>query len=285
MQRAREKEHQLVDKVEAYEVLARYYDQLMDDIDYDYWCEYVLSLVERAEDGGGRKAGDGKNSVKGPAFASRLEGKRVLDLACGTGQFSYRLQQRGLKVTAVDRSPEMLAIAEERARSKRLEITFICQDMRRLELPSTYDLVLCLCDSLNYLLEVEEVAQVLAKAAAVLEPGGHFVFDVNTAHKLATVYGNHVYAEDMGDFAYLWENEYHPERQLCCMDLVFFVQTQSGLFEKLSESHVERAYPPELLRELVTRAGLELLGEYADLTLEPPGPTAERITFHCRKPL
>ena len=160
MQRAREKEHQLVDKVEAYEVLARYYDQLMDDIDYDYWCEYVLSLVERAEDGGGRKAGDGKNSVKGPAFASRLEGKRVLDLACGTGQFSYRLQQRGLKVTAVDRSDAGHRRRADEARGLRLLIAKICGVWS----PSTYDLVLCPLRHLNYLLK-SSVAQVLAKAA------------------------------------------------------------------------------------------------------------------------
>ncbi|NLA58359.1 MAG: class I SAM-dependent methyltransferase [Firmicutes bacterium] len=278
-------------RAEAYEVLARYYDQLMDEVDYDYWCEYVLSLVERAEGGVGLGGGSLEDRGEPPDSASWLRGKRVLDLACGTGQFAYRLQQRGLAVMAVDHSPEMLAIAEERARASGLEITFICQDMRQLELPYEYDLILCLCDSLNYLLDVEDVALALEKAAGVLKPGGHFIFDVNTAYKLATVYGDHTYAADLGHFAYIWENEYQPETQLCYMDLVFFVPAAEVeraaevpvLFEKLSESHVERAYPPELIRELVTGAGLELLGEYADLTLAAPGPTTERITFHCRK--
>ncbi|NLY52806.1 MAG: class I SAM-dependent methyltransferase [Firmicutes bacterium] len=281
-----------MNKADAYEVLARYYDQLMDEVDYDYWCEYVLGLVERAEGSVGGGGGAGEGSRESPVFSSWLKGKRVLDLACGTGQFAYRLRQRGLVVTAVDYSPEMLAIAEERARTKGLDITFICQDMRRLELPYTYDLVLCLCDSLNYLLEIEDLALALENAAKVLKPGGHFIFDVNTAYKLATVYGNHTYAADLGHFAYIWENEYQPDTELCYMDLVFFVPAAKEeseevpvLFEKLFESHVERAYPPELIRELIMGAGLELLGEYADLTLAPPGPAAQRITFHCRRPL
>ena len=284
-----------MNKADAYEVLARYYDQLMDEVDYDHWCDYVLSLVEKAEGGDGSGSGSGTRGGSGqsPASPSWLQGRQVLDLACGTGQFSYRLRQRGMAVTAVDHSPEMLAVAEERARSKGLDITFICQDMRELELPYTYDLVLCLCDSLNYLLEVEDLALALENGAGVLKPGGHFIFDVNTAYKLTTIYGNHIYAADLGHFAYIWENEYQPDTQLCYMDLVFFVPAakkgEEGegpfLFEKLSESHVERAYPPELIRELIMGAGLELLGEYADLTLAAPGPTTQRITFHCLRPL
>ena len=288
------KENQPVNKADAYEVLARYYDQLMDEVDYDYWCEYVLSLVERVEGDAGSGGRPGDESGGSLGFSSWPQGKRAWDLACGTGQFSYRLQQRGMTVTAVDHSPEMLAIAEERARAKGLEVTFICQDMRQLELPYTYDLVISLCDSLNYLLEEEDVALALEGAAGALKPGGHLIFDVNTAHKLAAVYGHHTYAADLGHFAYIWENEYQPDTQLCYMDLVFFVPAdQKGpakageapvLFERLYESHVERAYPPEALRELIAGAGLELVGEYADLTLAAPGPATQRITFHCRKP-
>ena len=282
-----------MDKADAYEVLARYYDQLMDEVDYDHWCDYVLSLVEKAEGGDGSGSGSGTRGGSGqsPASPSWLQGRQVLDLACGTGQFSYRLRQRGMAVTAVDHSPEMLAVAEERARSKGLDITFICQDMRELELPYTYDLVLCLCDSLNYLLEVEDLALALENGAGVLKPGGHFIFDVNTAYKLTTIYGNHTYAA-------IWvilriSGKMSISLTPSCAIWTWFLclrrrkEEEEGpfLFEKLSESHVERAYPPELIRELIMGAGLELLGEYADLTLAAPGPTTQRITFHCLRPL
>ena len=280
----------------AYEVLAGYYDELMDEIDYDFWCDYVLSLVKPVA--ASRESGTASVVRAGPlplATEAGLKGWRVLDLACGTGQFAYRLRQRGLEVTAVDISSEMLAVAEAKARSLGLKISFFRQDMRYLQLPESYDLVICLCDSLNYLLQLEDVAATFNAVARVLKPGGHFIFDLNTEHKLATVYGDNTYAADLGDYAYIWENEYQPETKLCYMDLAFFVPTlalkrserewETQLFERLTESHVQRAFSPEEMEDLVETVGLKLLGQHGDLTLVPPNPTTERITFHCCKPV
>ncbi|NMB45229.1 MAG: methyltransferase domain-containing protein [Firmicutes bacterium] len=278
----------------AYEVLAGYYDQLMDEIDYDYWCDYVLSLVEPAV-----ACQDPVTVVAGrirqqSAAVDQVKPLRVLDLACGTGQFAYRLRQRGLDVTAVDVSSEMLAVAEAKTRSMDLDVRFVQQDMRSLELPASYDLVLCLCDSLNYLLEPDDLAAAFHNVVRVLEPGGQFVFDINTEHKLAAVYGDNTYAADLGEYAYIWQNEYQPDTKLCYMDLTFFIPVaeigdegeprQTGLFERIMESHVQRAFSPELVGSLLTTVGLEVLGQYDDLTLVSPKPTTERITFHCRKP-
>ncbi|NMB11594.1 MAG: class I SAM-dependent methyltransferase [Firmicutes bacterium] len=277
----------------AYEVLAGYYDQLMDEIDYDYWCDYILSLVKPAAATGESELALAGKAVPLSFGIDALRGWRVLDLACGTGQFAYRLQQRGLEVTAVDISSEMLAVAEAKARSLGSVITFARQDMRQLELPGSYDLVLCLCDSLNYLLEPEELAATFSGVSRVLKPGGHFAFDINTEYKLATVYGDQTYAADLDEFSYIWQNEYHPDTKLCYMDLAFFVPVKASgksgresvpqLFKKLTESHVQRAFSPEFMEELIQNAGLELLGQYGDLTLASPNSTTERITFHCRK--
>ncbi len=294
-------EGNLLELAGAYGVLAGYYDELMDEIDYDLWCDYVLGLVACGDTAEGSKSGAEVvgGSAPGGLVAAKPKGygkigPRVLDLACGTGQFAYRLGQRGFVVTAVDISSEMLAVAEAKARSLNLEISFFRQDMRQLQLPKCYDLVVCLCDSLNYLLEVDDLTATFSGVARVLEPGGHFVFDLNTEHKLATVYGDNTYAADLGDYAYIWENEYQPDTKLCYMDLAFFVPTlalgkwgresETPLFERLTESHVQRSFPPERIANLVEAAGLKLLGQYGDLTLASPNPTTERITFHCYKP-
>lgn len=225
-------EGNLLELAGAYGVLAGYYDELMDEIDYDLWCDYVLGLVACGDTAEGSKSGAEVvgGSAPGGLVAAKPKGygkigSRVLDLACGTGQFAYRLGQRGFVVTAVDISSEMLAVAEAKARSLNLEISFFRQDMRQLQLPKCYDLVVCLCDSLNYLLEVDDLTATFSGVARVLEPGGHFVFDLNTEHKLATVYGDNTYAADLGDYAYIWENEYQPDTKLCYMDLAFFVPT------------------------------------------------------------
>lgn len=279
----------------AYEVLAGYYDELMDEIDYDFWCDYVLSLVKPVATS--RESGTASVVRAGPlplATEAGLKGWRVLDLACGTGQFAYRLRQRGLEVTAVDISSEMLAVAEAKARSLGLEIQFARQDMRQLELPGSYDLVVCLCDSLNYLLEPEDLVATFGGVVQVLKPGAHFIFDINTEYKLATVYGDQTYAADLDDFAYIWENEYNPDTKLCYMDLAFFIpaktlgrsggESEPRLFKKLTENHVQRAFSPDLVEELLKNVGLELLGKYGDLTFDSPNSMTERITFHCCKP-
>ena len=268
----------------AYQVLAGYYDQLMDEVDYDAWCDYVLSLVTdvRVLDVGIESADSGIF----PEHRAKVPHK-VLDLACGTGEFTYRFRQRGFEVTATDISSAMLTVAEAKARSLGLAVQFVRQDMRALELPGQYDMVFCLCDSLNYLLESADWAATFQCVANLVRPGGHFIFDVNTAYKLATVYGDHTYAADQGDFAYIWENEYQADTGLCYMDLAFFrkrsLPQTVDLYEKLTETHVQRALSLETITQLIQGAGLELLGQYGDLTYLPLTDTTERITFLCGK--
>lgn len=274
-----------LDSAEAYGILARYYDELMAEVDYGAWCDYVLGLVKDAEIAGALPLGSNIDVGRG----------RILDLACGTGEFSYRLAKQGYRVTALDISSEMLSIAEAKTRRHGLVVQFARQDMRCLNLTGEYDVVLCLCDSLNYLLELSDWAATFDSVGKILKPGGYFVFDVNTAHKLATVYGNHAYAGDEGEYAYIWENTYDPESQMCYMDLTFFLPAYgpleckqskpSGLYEKRMESHIQRAFSQRTISQLLVDAGLELLGHYGDLTRALPTPVTERITFICRKPL
>lgn len=122
-----------------------------------------------------------------PAVPERSGAKprTLLDLACGEGTFAVLMAQQSLKVTGVDVSPEMLRFAREKAEEAGVELRFIEQDMRALSLPEKFDLVTCWYDSLNYLLEWEELAQTFADVARVLKPGGLFVFDMNTIYRLA----------------------------------------------------------------------------------------------------
>ena len=254
----------------SYHVLARYYDRLMDEVDYDAWCDYVLDIVGRVQSRG-----------------ARIAGGRILDLACGTGEFAYRLCQRGFQVTAIDISPAMLAMAEAKARSHDVAVELLQQDMRTFEVFDEYDIVFCLCDSMNYLLYPADWLTTFQRVFEVLSPRGLFVFDVNTPHKLATVYGDQTYAADQGDFAYIWENDYDPDTSICHMELTFFVQehkrTGTSSYEKLTETHVQKGLSPKAIIELVRYAGFELLGQYGDLTYNMPNDTSERITFLCAK--
>ena len=240
----------------SYEVLAGFYDRLMNEVDYDQWYAYVLDLVEKVKSEG----------ISSPSC-------RVLDLACGTGEFAYRLAGQGFKVTAVDISEAMLAVAEAKARSRGKRVQFLLQDMRTFTLPDEYDVVLCLCDSLNYLLDSAHWLDTFRRVIDVLKPGGVFIFDVNTPYKLAEVYGDYTYAEDQEDFAYIWENDYDPSSGICRMDLTFFIQKSptTNSYSKVMETHTQLGLSQATIKKLLSQAELELLGSYGDLTYEVPG--------------
>jgi SAM-dependent methyltransferase len=140
----------------AYEAIAPYYDELTSAYDYERW----LDALERL------------------ALDHGLSGLRLLDVGCGTGKSFEPLAARGYKVTACDLSPAMVARARAKAPNR---ARVLVADMRRL--PTTlgaFDLVICLDDTVNYLLSVRDLIGCFASVSALLDPGGLFVFDVNT---------------------------------------------------------------------------------------------------------
>lgn len=244
-----------------YANFASVYDRLMQDVPYDRWVENLAELFRRYG----------------------IDGKRVLDLGCGTGNVAVPLAKKGFLVTALDLSPEMLALAEHKAREAGVGIFFTCQDMREFAVPGEFDLVISMCDSMNYLLTDGELLQVLTKAAGVLRDGGWLVFDLNSAAKIERIFGDNTYTLLDDDVAYIWENDYDPAERVCHMQLTFFVRKANGLYERFSEQHRERAYTAAEIEAALKGAGLELAGVLAEDTLAPPEPETERVYFIARK--
>lgn len=244
-----------------YANFASVYDRLMQDVPYDRWVENLGEIFRRYGIGGGK----------------------VLDLGCGTGNVAVPLAQKGYRVTALDLSPEMLSLAEQKAREAGVKIIFTCQDMREMVVPGEFDLVISMCDSMNYLLADGELRQVFARAAGVLRDGGFLVFDLNSAHKLEKVFGEKTYTLVDEDVAYVWENDYDPGERVCHMHLTFFVRRGNGLFERFVEEHRERAYTIDEVQQALGEAGFRLTGILAEDTLEPPEPDTERIYFIAQK--
>ncbi|MDO4293463.1 MAG: class I SAM-dependent methyltransferase [Eubacteriales bacterium] len=220
--------------MEMYEDFAQVYDRFMDETPYREWSCFVADRLRQAG------IGDGL----------------VLDLGCGTGSMTELLAQEGYDMIGVDLSDRMLDIAmEKRARSGQ-DILYLQQDMREFELYGTVRAVVCLCDSLNYLLREEELLQTFRLVNNYLDPGGLFLFDFNTVYKYEMVIGDSVIAENREDCSFIWENYYEPQGQLNEYDLTVFVQQEKGLFRKFTETHLQRGYTLETVRSLVERAGL-----------------------------
>lgn len=246
---------------EAYHDFARIYDVFMDNVNYDEWAAYLTECL--------REHG----------IADGL----VLELGCGTGTMTERLAEEGYDMIGVDNSEEMLAEAMDKRMESGHSILYLCQDMQEFELYGTVRAVVSVCDSLNYLTEDGDLKQVFSLVNNYLDPGGIFIFDMNTVYKYAEILGNSTIAENREEGSFIWENEYDPETGINVYELAIFLPREDGLYEKSQEVHYQRAYSREEIESALAQAGLELLGVYDAYTKDPPRRDSERLTYLARE--
>ena len=242
---------------EAYSDFASVYDELMDDTPYEAWRERIVSLIR--EYGVSKPRSESKGDATSEEELLASERDLVVDLGCGTGTFSEMLYQEGYDVIGVDSSEAMLAKAMEKRDASGSEILYLLQDMRELSLYSTVGTVVSVCDCVNYILEEDELLEVFSLVDNYLFPGGLFIFDFNTDYKYREVIGDAVIAENREDCSFIWENFYDPEGRINEYDLTMFLRREGDLFERVTETHLQRGYEPEEIRGLLEQAGLEVL--------------------------
>lgn len=247
--------------MEAYEGFAQVYDELMDNIPYEEWGSYLLGLLE--------EYGVSKGLV--------------LDMGCGTGSITELLCEAGYDMIGIDNSEDMLSIAREKAIEKGMDILYLLQDMRELELYGTVAAVVSICDSMNYITEEEELLEVFRLVNNYLDAGGLFIFDLNTVYKYEKLLADNVIAENREDCAFIWENYYDRESRINEYDLSIYVEEEEDLFRRYSEIHYQKAYPLELVRELLEKAGMEFVTAYDAFTRKPPMAESERIYVIARE--
>ena len=245
--------------MEAYTDFASVYDIFMDDTPYEEWASYIMDLLEEY----GVAKGDLPEAESARQKALAVERNVVVDLGCGTGTLTELLADRGCDMIGIDASQEMLNIALEKRERSGKEILYLCQDMRELELYGTAGAVISVCDSLNYLLEEEEMLRVFRLVNNYLYPGGVFLLDFNTVYKYETVIGDSVIAENREDCSFIWENYYDAEGQINEYDLTIFARTENqdgeDIFRRFTETHYQRGYTLEEMRGMVEKAGMEFV--------------------------
>ena len=253
--------------MEAYNDFAEVYDELMDNVPYAQWCERLDALIQKY--GVSRP----KRTAKEP-----LEEERdlVVDLGCGTGTLTELMYQKGYDMIGVDLSEAMLNAAMEKRQERGEDILYLQQDMRELELYGTVGTVYSMCDSLNYILEEEELAQVFSLVNNYLFPGGIFIFDFNTDYKYRHVIGDTTIAENRDDVSFIWENFYDPQRRINEYELTVFVR-EGERFRKFSETHYQRGYTPEEMTALLEKAGMALLFSMDADTAGPVTAQTQRV--------
>ena len=242
---------------EAYTDFADVYDELMDDVPYEAWKDRIAWLIQ--EYGVSQRVSGEEKTLESLEDALASERDLIVDLGCGTGTLTQLLAKDGFDCIGVDNSEAMLAKAMEKKEESGSEILYLLQDMRELSLYSTVGTVVSVCDSLNYLLEEEELLQVFSLVNNYLYPRGLFIFDFNTDYKYREVIGDAVIAENREDCSFIWENFYDPEEGINEYDLTMFLKREGELFERVSETHFQRGYEAARIEELLKKAGLEVV--------------------------
>lgn len=246
----------------SYGVFSEFYDALTANVSYDTVSQVLSSLLTRYGKGRGL----------------------LLDLACGTGSVSVRLAEKGYEVIGVDLSPEMLSEAQNKAYSAGQNILFLCQDMTKLDLYGTVDAAVCTLDGLCHLPDEESVFAALQKVSLFMNPGGVFLFDVNSVYKHRAVLGNNTFVYDTDDVYCVWQNTLLSDGVTVQMDLDFFEPvSDAGDYVRQSERFTERAYPRETLEAMLKKAGFTVLDVFDGYSGKPAHDTSERLLFAVRK--
>ena len=243
----------------AYKALAASYDRLTNDVDYGAVVAFYNQILKR----------------------ENLRPRTVVDLACGTGSVAILLAEQGMKVTAVDLSEDMLTVASEKTRDMDNAPMFVCQPLQELRLPKGVDLAVCALDSLDYITDPKDCAQAIKQIYKALNPGGIFIFDVNTPEKLQAMDGQ-VFLDEDDDVYCVWRGEFDQQTNICSYGMDIF-QREGNSWHRSFEEHREYAYSQEQLRGFLKDAGFTHIEVYADRLFEAPRQGEQRIYFKARK--
>ena len=243
----------------AYKNLAASYDRLTNDVDYEAVVAFYKEILAR----------------------EGLTPRTAVDLACGTGSVAILLAKDGLQVTAVDMSEDMLAVASQKAAGMENAPLFVCQPLQDLRLPRGVDLAVCALDSLDYITNPADCETAIKRIYKVLNPGGIFIFDVNTPEKLRAMDGQ-VFLDEDEDVFCVWRGEFDEDTNIWSYGMDLF-QREGECWYRSFEEHQEYAYSQQQLTTYLKGAGFTHIACYADRRFESPTDGEQRIYFKARK--
>ena len=245
--------------MDAYHELALSYDRLTNDVDYEATVAFYWQLLQR----------------------EGILPRTAVDLACGTGSVTVFLAEKGLQVTGVDMSSEMLCMAAQKSDDISNRPTFVCQKLQELYLPRGVDLAVCALDSMDYITDPKDCREAIRRIYKVLNPGGCFIFDVNTPDKLKAMDGQMFLDED-DDVYCVWRGEFDDKTNICTYWMDLF-QRREDVWHRSYEEHREYAYTPEQLISYLKDAGFTGIEVFGDRKLTSPEQGEQRIYLKARK--
>lgn len=205
----------------------------------------------------------------------------VLEMACGTGNLTTLLKDN-FRVTAFDISDEMLSVSYSKLR-KFKNVKLFKGDIKDFKLDKTFPVVLCLCDSLNYILKEEDFIKSIKNTYEHLSREGIFIFDLNSLYYFENILGNNIFSDEKENIYYIWHNEFSKEKMLNTYNVDFFVEDNKGKYDRFFEEHIERAFEHEYVLNCLTQAGFKNVDCFNGYSFNKDIEKAQRIIYIARK--
>lgn len=239
-----------------YAELAKIYDRVMEHVKYEEWAKYISSVFGR--------------------FGIKVN--TVLDIACGTGSLSIFLYRFGYEITGMDLSPSMLKSAADKFKKNNIPIKLFAADILSIPVKVQFDSVLCLYDSINYLIDPVDFRKAVEKVSTVTRTGGLFIFDVCTIKNSRSFFYNNSMCEDFGDIKYERQCRFYNAENI--QENSFIIKYNGMQYE---EKHLQRIYHIDEINEMISGLPFKKLGIFNDLTFYPGTENSDRITFVLKK--
>ncbi len=239
--------------IKPFSEIAEYYDLLFEDVDYEGWAKYVVRFFSVA----------------------RIKVERILEIGCGTGNLTKHLVDMGFKVVGLDVSEEMVKVAKR----KLPKVEFLVADVREFSLDERFDAIISTFDSLNNILEDDDMVTAFINVRRHLREGGVFIFDLNTPYAMQTIWNEAVFVKILKNGVYsVWRSEYLGDSK-SKLNLTLFVPYGENLYRKVEEFYVERGYSPAQVKTFLTKAGFKGVYFFDDLSMEKPTSRSTRVTY------
>lgn len=235
----------------SYEAFAYYYDSLMDQEFYEDYIKFINEHVNNYQ--------------------------TVLELGCGTGEIAIRLANQGKNVCATDISQDMLEVAKYKCIDFKADVMLSRIDMCDFAVDTKLDLILCLCDSLNYVIDIKDVEQTFINVYRSLDDRGTFIFDVDSMYKMENILNGYNEENDEDDFYFHWFVERLAKGYVKhSVEIIDKVEN-----DRVFEEHLQKTLEVDIYRSLLNKVGFRNIEIYSDF--KDFNEQAERHIFVCKK--
>lgn len=249
--------------MDSYASLSAIYDLWQDENDAGSWADYINMIITlncRID------IGDGVDDTL-----------LLLDLGCGTGSFAIEMANRGYDVLGIDRSAEMLSAAK--FKDIRQSVQFIQQDITNMELYGTVDIIVCLLDTINHILDESKLNRMFSLCKNYLNLNGLLIFDIATPYYFENILGGNVFYDIEDRYTLIWQNHINKKKRTSSAEITLFIGQEDRTYVRSEDFIEERIYNIDKIEKLLHNNDLRIIKEYGDLGFRKPGLTSRRVFF------